>query len=329
MSLRDVAAELAGPNSPRFAGPSGLGAARAPIAPPTALRQEVTREQAKPVLGLAPGPGLVRWVAQYDMRLLDPSRGFKIVGPGDGLGAAPPMICRAPTGWQTGRLDLHDQDLHGQRVPVRARPATFGPFTVPPTASLGQEMTGQTASGAMPTQTPAGLGPFSPVTHPVLASLGQEVTQDQTAAMPTQTQKRKMPTQYDMGVHERERYDMAHFEVYDPLRLDKDAAYMRGPAEKFHDAWKKEPEPAAERVEEDIFADLVAGCDISQRLSDCDISGRSEEFEETDETGLRMPWGVEPVLSRTMEQCQPEKIPEGCPGLLSHHGSGLTDDGVC
>ena len=338
MSLRDVAAELPEPNSLRFArAPPGF--ARAPVAPPTALGQEVQRNQtgAMPILGLAPGQRLVRRVAQYDMRQLDPSLGFKIVAPGAleepfGLGAAPPMICTA--GWQTApvhsRLDLHGQDLHGRLAPVLARPATLGPFTVPPTASLGPEVAqGQTASGAMPTQTPAGLGPFSPVTHPVLASLGQEVTQDQTAAMPTQTQKRKMPTQYDMGVHERERYDMAHFEVYDPLRLDKDAAYMRGPAEKFHDAWKKEPEPAAERVEEDIFADLVAGCDISQRLSDCDISGRSEEFEETDETGLRMPWGVEPVLSRTMEQCQPEKIPEGCPGLLSHHGSGLTDDGVC
>ena len=299
MSLRDVAAELAGPNSPRFAGPSGLGAARAPIAPPTALRQEVTREQAKPVLGLAPGPGLVRWVAQYDMRLLDPSRGFKIVGPGDGLGAAPPMICRAPTGWQTGRLDLHDQDLHGQRVPVRARPATFGPFTVPPTASLGQEMTGQTASGAMPTQ------------------------------------KRKVPTPCDMGVHESERCDMPHSELFDPLRLDKDAAYMgAGPPKRFHDARKKKPDPAAEQVAGGIFAGLVACCHTMDLSG---FSGRSEDVEETDETG-------------TMEQCQPEEhaeehagtaprsrlcggMPpeehaEEVPGLLSHQGSGLTDDGL-
>ena len=272
VSLRAVAAELAEPNSPRFAEPSGLGAARAPIAPPTALGQAVTWKQAIPVP--APGQGLVRRAALYDMRQLDPSRGFKIVGPGDGLGAAPPMICRAPTGWQTGRLDLHDQDLHGQRAPVRARLATFGPFTVPPTASLRQEMTqGQTASGAMPTQ------------------------------------KRKIPTPCDMGVHESERCDMPHSELFDPLRLDKDAAYMgAGPPKRFHDARKKKPDPAAEQVAGGIFAGLVACCHTMDLSG---FSGRSEDVEETEETG-------------TMEQCQPD---EECPALLSKQGSGLTDDG--
>ena len=226
MSLRDVAAKLAEPNSTRFAKPSGLAPARAPFAPPTAL----------------------------NLSQLDPSRGFKIVEPTD-LGAAPPMICSATIGSQTthGRLDLHGQNLHGRPAPVRARPVTLGPFTVPRKASLGQE-----------------------------------VTQGQ--------QKRKMPMRSD-DMH------MPHREVVDPLRLDKDAASMCGPAKKFHDAEQAK-----------IFAD-------------CD-SGRSEEMEETgetEETRLRMPWGVEPVLNWTMgsmEQCQPEEFP----GLLSHHGSGLTED---
>ena len=199
MSLRDVAAELPEPNSLRFArAPPGF--ARAPVAPPTALGQEVQRNQtgAMPILGLAPGQRLVRRVAQYDMRQLDPSLGFKIVAPGaHEEPIAPPMICIAPTGWRTDlvhdRLDLHVQDLHRRLAPVLARPATLGLFTVPPKASLGQEMTqGQTASRAMPTQ------------------------------------KRKMPTPCGMGVHERGRHDMPH--------ADKDAAPMGGPAKKFHDA---------------------------------------------------------------------------------------------
>ena len=215
MSLRDVAAQLAEPNSPRFAEPSGLGPARAPFAPPTAL----------------------------NLSQLDPSRGFKIVEPTD-LGPAPSMICSATIGSQTthGRLDLHGQNLHGRPAPVRARPVTLGPFTVPRKASLGQEMT-----------------------------QGQ--------------QKRKMPMQSG---------DMPHREVVDPLRLDKDAASMCGPAKKFHDAEQ---------------AEIFAVCD----------SGRSEEMEEmeetgeTGETGLQMPLAVEPVLHWTMEQCQPEEFP----GLLT------------
>merc|ERR1711935_514097 len=94
-------------------------------------------------------------------------------------------------------------------------------------------------------------------------------------------QKRKMPMQSG---------DMPHHEVVDPLRLDKDAASMCGPAKKFHDAEQ---------------AEIFAVCD----------SGRSEEMEETgetEETELRMPWGVEPVLDWTMEQCQPEELFQDC-----------------
>ena len=237
MSLRDVAAKLAEPNSLRFAEPNGLGAARAPIAPPTALRQEVTREQAKPVLGLAPGPGLVRWVAQYDMRLLDPSRGFKIVAPGaHEEPIAPPMICIAPTGWRTDlvhdRLDLHVQDLHRRLAPVLARPATLGLFTVPPKASLGQEMTqGQTASRAMPTQ------------------------------------KRKMPTPCGMGVHERGRHDMPH--------ADKDAAPMGGPAKKFHDAAEQVENDIFGQIG-DLVADWDPS-DVSGRSEEIEATGLTDD----------------------------------------------------